>query len=56
VNLSGAPLVLDLLAYCDGNTSLLEIAILLDIPMLDIIDLVNQLKESQLLINSVKSR
>ena len=55
VNVSGAPLVLDLLAYCDGNKSLLEIAILLDIPMLDLMDLVYQLKESQLLVNSVKS-
>jgi aminopeptidase-like protein len=55
VNVSGAPLVLDLLAYCDGNTSLLEIAIFLDIPMLDLIDLVNQLKENQLLVNSLKS-
>ena len=34
----------------------LGIAILLDIPMLDLIDLVNQLKESQLLVNSIRSR
>jgi aminopeptidase-like protein len=54
VNISGAPLVLDILAYCDGNLSLLEIAILLDVPMLDLIDLVNQLKQNKLLVSAEK--
>jgi len=49
VSTSGAPLVLNLLAYCDGKNSLLEIASLLNVSMLDLIELVKILKEKNLL-------